>query len=148
MRVLTTFTLSLALLLGLPVAVPTVAVNAVAATPAEIATQVRADWAKTKASYLATVKPYQDTPANTALITQYTAALDKAGGSLEKFMALKLATPATPAATLTPAVDQLAKDLMMLRALSGKATGPLATALGSALSQQNQVAQTALANMR
>lgn len=143
MRLLTTLALCLTVLLA-PFATP----MAQAATPAEVATQVRTNWAKAKEGYLAAVKPHQGTAANAALITQYTAALDKAGVSLEKFIGLKLAGPATPATSMTAAVDQLAKDLMALRVLNTKATGPLATALGTALSQHNQVAQTALANMR
>lgn len=119
-----------------------------AATPAETAMRVRAHWAKAKEDYLAAVQPYAAQPANATLLKQYTAALDKTGVTLEKYLALKLATPATPPAKLTPVVDQLIKDLTALRTLRGKAKGPLANALGAALTQHNQVAQAALKNMR
>lgn len=146
MRFMTTFALCLALLLA-PTAATTV-LAADAATPAEIAAQTRASWAKSRDAYLALVKPYQGTPADAALVTQYTAALDKTGSTLEQYLALKLASPATPADKLTPVVDQLYKDLLVLRAIRSKATGGLATALGTALTQHNLVTQTALANMR
>lgn len=121
---------------------------AAATTPAETATRVRLHWAKAKQDYLAAVQPYAAQPANAALLKQYTAALDKTGLTLEKYLALKLATPATPPAKLTPVVDQLIKDLTALRTLRAKAKGPLANALGAALTQHNQVAQAALKNMR
>lgn len=143
MRILTTSALCLALLLG-----PAAYAPAWSADMATIATQVRSNWAQTRDAYLASVKPYAGTSANASLIGQYTTALDKTGVSLEKFLTLKMASPATPAEQMTPAIDQLYKDLLALKAIRSKATGGLATALGNALTQQNQVAQTALANMR
>ena len=77
--------------------------SALAATPAEVAAQVREQWAKVRVSYLASVKPYAADP----LVPQYTIALDKAGKSLENFLQLKLASPAAAPTTLTPVVDQL-----------------------------------------
>ncbi len=118
--------------------------SAWAATSAEVAAQVREQWTKVRSGYLASVKPYAADP----LVPQYTLALDKAGKSLEKFLALKSSSPAAAPATLTPVVDQLAKDLAALRLLQGKASGNLATALGAALAQHSQVTQTALKNMR
>lgn len=118
--------------------------SAWSATPAEVAAQVREQWAKVRTTYLASVKPYAADP----LVPQYTVALDNAGKSLEKFLALKSSSPAAAPATLTPVVDQLAKDLATLRLLQGKASGNLATALGAALAQHSQVTQTALKNMR
>jgi len=118
--------------------------SALAATPAEVAAQVREQWAKVRVSYLASVKPYAADP----LVPQYTIALDKAGKSLENFLQLKLASPAAAPTTLTPVVDQLIKDLTALRLLQGKASGNLATTLGTALAQHNLVCQTALKNMR
>ncbi len=115
-----------------------------AATSADVATQVRGQWAKARVDYLAAVKPYAANP----LVPQYTKALDKAGQSLEKFIQLKSSSPAAAPTTLTPAVDQLSKDLTALRLLKGKASGNLATVLGRALAQQNQVSQYALKNMR
>lgn len=141
MRLINTFVLCLTILLG-----PVVSTPAYAATPAEVAAQVRSNWANARTAYLASVQPYQ--AANASLVSQYTAALDKAGASLEQYLKLKLASPATPAAQITSAVDQLYKDLLTLKVVRSKATGGLATALGTALTQQNQVAQTALANMR
>ncbi|TCJ14649.1 hypothetical protein EZJ19_09375 [Parasulfuritortus cantonensis] len=141
MRILTLLALCLTILLS-----PLATTPAFAATPAEIATQVRTNWANAKSAYLNAVKPYAAN--NATLISQYSAALDKAGGSLENFLTLKQQSPAPSSTTMTAAVDQLAKDLLTLRGLTGKATGGLATALSSALTQQNQVAQTALANMR
>lgn len=132
----------LALFLALaPVA--SIPVLAASGTPAEIASQTRDNWDKARVAYLASVKPYE----NQALVAQYTLALDKAGASLERYLELKLATPATPPAKLTPAVDRLVKDLTALRKLRGKAKGPLANVLGTALAQHNQIAQTALKNM-
>jgi len=119
-------------------------VSAWAASSAAVATQVREQWAKARVGYLAAVKPYAADP----LVPQYTKALDKAGQSLEKFIQLKSSAPAPAPATLTPVVDQLTKDLTALRLLKGKASGNLASALGSALVQQNQVTQYALKNMR
>lgn len=118
--------------------------SAWAATSAEVAAQVREQWTKVRSSYVASVKPYAADP----LVPQYTLALDKAGKSLEKFLELKSSSPAAAPATLTPVVDQLAKDLVALRLLQGKASGNLATALGAALAQHSQVTQTALKNMR
>jgi len=118
--------------------------SAGAATSAEVAVQVREQWATVRSSYVASVKPYATNP----LVPQYTLALDKAGKSLEKFLQLKLSSPPATPATLTPAVDQLAKDLVALRLLQGKASGNLATALGAALARHSQVTQTALKNMR
>jgi hypothetical protein len=118
--------------------------SAWAASSEEVAAQVRDQWAKARVAYLASVKPHAADP----LVPQYTAALDKAGESLEKYLALKLASPAPQATALTPAVDQLVKDLGALRVLQGKAKGKLATALGGALAQHNLVTQTALKNMR
>jgi len=127
------------LMLGL-----TTPIVAWAANPAEVAAQVRDQWAKARVTYLASVKPHTADP----LVGQYTTALDKAGKSLDNFLTLKTASPAPQATALTPAVDQLVKDLAALRVLQGKAKGSLATALGSALAQHNQVTQTALKNMR
>lgn len=118
--------------------------SAWSATSVEVAAQVREQWTKVRSSYLASVKPYAANP----LVPQYTLALDKAGMSLEKFLELKLSSPPAAPATLTPVVDQLAKDLVALRLLQGKASGNLATALGAALAQHGQVTQTALKNMR
>jgi hypothetical protein len=115
-----------------------------AASPAEVAAQARDQWAKARVAYLDSIKPHAADP----LVAQYTAALDKAGKSLENYLALKTASPAPKATALTPAVDQLVKDLAALRVLQGKAKGSLATALGGALAQHNQVTQTALKNMR
>lgn len=140
MRLLTTLALCLTVLLA-PFA-------ALAATPAETAAQIRSDWAKAKQAYLASVQPYASQPANATLVAQYTAALDKTGATLEKYIALKLTTPAPPATTVTPVVDQLIKDLAALRTLNGKATGPLVNVLGNALSQHSLTTQTALKNMR
>ncbi|MFA5083151.1 MAG: hypothetical protein WC474_11440 [Hydrogenophilaceae bacterium] len=146
MRVITTFTLSLALLLGLPTVVPTLAANAVAATPAETASQVRANWAKSKEAYLASVKSYQVVAAYAKTISEYTAATDKAGATLDQYLNLKLA--GSPPEQVTPVIDQLSRDLLAMKAVRAKATGGLATSLGNALSQQNQITQTALSNMR
>jgi hypothetical protein len=148
MRLIPTALLSTALFLGQALPVAMLTTQAVAATPAETAEQVRANWAKARETYLASVQKYNTTSANKTLITQYTAALDKTGASLENYLKLKLASPATPADKMTPAVDQLYKDLLMLKAIRSKATGGLATTLGTALTQQNQATQTALANMR
>ncbi len=151
MRPIKTSTLYLSLFLALsPVAPLSVltAPTASAATPADTAKQVRDNWAKTRQAYLDSVQPYAGQPAHAALIKQYTEALDKTGAALENYLNLKLATPAAPAAKLTPAVDLLIKSLTALRSLRGKATGPLVNVLGSALGQQNEVAQTALKNMR
>jgi hypothetical protein len=126
----------------------TTTTTTVAATPAETAALVRARWTKARLDYLAAVKPFQANAANATLVGQFTTALDKTGVTLEKYLGLKLATPATPAAQLTPVVDQLIKDLTALRAVRSKATGALATALGAALTQHNEIAQTALKNMR
>lgn len=146
MRLAATLVLSLALSVPLmPLAVPS-ARAATAATPADVAQQARANWAQTRAALLEAVKPYQAKDA--ALIGQYTAALDKAGASLENYLALKLASPPTPANKLTPAVDRLIKDLTELRKLRGKAKGSLANVLGDALTKHNEIAQTALKNMR
>lgn len=148
MRLMTTSAFCLALLLAPAMPAAVMAADAVATTPAEIAAQTRANWTKAREAYLASVKPYQGVAASATLITQYTAALDKTGVSLEKYLMLKLATPAVTAAEMTPVVDQLYKDLLLLRAVRSKATGGLATALGTALTQQNQITQNALANMR
>jgi hypothetical protein len=151
MRPITISSLCLTLFLALAPAVSSpvqAAVAATAGTPAEVAQQARAKWTRSREAYLASVQPFQAQPGQAALIGQYTAALDKAGASLEHYIALKLATPATPAAKLTPAVDRLIKDLAALRTLRGKAKGPLANVLGTALSQHNEAAQTALKNMR
>jgi hypothetical protein len=121
---------------------------ALAATPAETATQVRNQWAEARKTYLAAIQPYADKPEHAKLVQQYTEALDMCGQSLEQYLALKLASPPTPTAKLTPVVDQLAKNLAALRSLQGKAGGNLATVLGKALSQHNQITQTALKNMR
>jgi len=118
--------------------------SAWAATSEEVAAQVREQWTKVRSSYLASVKPYAADP----LVPQYTLALDKAGKSLEKFLELKSSSPPAAPATLTPVVDQLAKDLVALRLLQGKASGNLSTALGAALAQHSLVTQTALKNMR
>jgi hypothetical protein len=143
MRLMTTFALCLTILLG-----PMATAPASAATTAEVATQVRSHWANARTAYLASAQPYQSQAAYATLVSQYTAATDKVGSSLENFIKLRLASPATPATQLTAAVDQLAKDLGALRVLSGKASGPLVNVLGTALSQQSAVTQTALANMR
>jgi hypothetical protein len=118
--------------------------SAWAASSTDVAAQVRAQWAEARVAYLASVKPHTADP----LVAQYTKALDKAGKSLDKYLELKSASPAPKATALTPAVDQLVKDLGALRVLQGKAKGKLATALGAALAQHNQVTQTALKNMR
>lgn len=115
-----------------------------AASPAEVAAQARDQWAKARVAYMASVKPHATDP----LVAQYTTALDKAGKSLDQYLTLKTASPAPQATALTPAVDQLVKDLAALRVLQGKAKGSLATALGAALAQHNLVTQTALKNMR
>lgn len=148
MRLIPAALLSTAILLGQALPVAMFATEAVAATAEETAAQVRANWAKAREAYLASVQPYQGVAANATLITQYTAALDKTGVSLEKYLTLKLASPATPAEQITPVVDQLYKDLLTLKALRSKATGGLATALANALSQENLITQNALANMR
>lgn len=125
-----------------------VSLSAWAATPTEIATQVRDQWTEARKGYLTAIKPYADKPEHAKLLQQYTETLDKCGQSLEQYLTLRLASPPTPATKITPVVDQLAKNLAALRALQGKASGSLATVLGTALSQHNQVTQTALKNMR
>lgn len=141
MRLMSIFVLCLTMLLG-PIAVAPVQ----AATPQEIAAEVRTNWARSREAYLASVQPYQGTAANATLITQYTAAVDKAGASLDNYLNLKLA--GSPPDKITPAVDQLYKDLLNLKAIRNKAAGGLGTALNNALTQQNQITQTALSNMR
>jgi len=141
MRLISIFVLSLTVLLG-PIAIAPVH----AATPQEVAAGVRTNWAKAREAYLASVQPYQGNRANATLITQYTAALDKAGASLNNYLNLKLA--GSPPDRITPAVDQLYKDLLTLKAIRNKAPGGLGSALNNALTQQNQVTQSALSNMR
>lgn len=149
MRLIKTFALCLTLLLVPTTPYPVMAAEvAAAATPAETAMQLRTQWAKTKADYLASVQPYESQPASATLVKQYSVALDKAGASLENYIALKLATPATATAKMTPAVDQLIKDLAALRKLRAKAKGPVANVLGAALTQHNEITQAALKNMR
>ena len=121
-------------------------ISALSAT--EIAGQIRANWAQAKNNYLAAIKPYESQPAYAGLLTQYTAALNNTGTTLEQYLTLKLAKPAPPATAVTPVIDQLIKDLAALRTLNGQATGPLVNVLGAALAQHSQTAQTALKNMR
>lgn len=146
MRLIAATFFSFAVLLAQAVPVTLIANEAMAATPAEVADQVRTNWAKAKTAYLASVKPYTVVAANVTLINQYTAATDKAGATLEKYLSLKLAGSAPE--EVTPVVDQLSKDLLAMKAIRAKATSGLGTALGTALTQQNLVTQTALANMR
>jgi hypothetical protein len=117
-------------------------VSAEAATSAELAAQVRSQWATAQQNYQAAIKPY----AGTALAVQYTDTLNKTGALLDQYIALKLA--AAPAAQITPVVDQMVKNLGLLRTLQSKATAPMLTVLGTALSQHNLAAQSALMNMR
>lgn len=133
----------LAVLLGSTMTTP-----AFAATPAEIADQVRANWAQARAGYLAAIKPYKGTAEYGPLLTQYTAALNKTGNALDQYLALKLANPPATPEQLTPVVDQMIKNMSALRTLNGKASGPLVNILGTALSQHSLAAQTALKNMR
>lgn len=141
MRSLKIFTLCLALMLTPFMSAPTLA-----ATAAETAAQVRANWAMTREAYLASVKPYTVVATYATIVSQYTAAMDKAGATLDNFINLKLA--GSPPEKITPVLDQLSKDLLAMKAIRAKATGALGTSLGNSLSQQNQVTQAALANMR
>lgn len=143
MRLMSIFVLSLTVLLG-PIAIAPVH----AATPPEIADQVRANWAQARADYLAAIKPYKGTAEYGPLLTQYTAALNKTGNALDQYLALKLANPPATPEQLTPVVDQMIKNMSALRTLNGKASGPLVNILGTALSQHSLAAQTALKNMR
>lgn len=143
MRLMKIFALCLAFLLS-----PLASTQAVAATPAEIAAQVRDQWAKNRAAYMAAVQPYAGQPTYAGLAQNFTAALDKTGASLENYLTLKLASPPTPAAQLTPAVDQLSKDLGALRLLYRQASGPMVNVLGTALTQHSATTQTALKNMQ
>lgn len=143
MRLMKIFALCLAFLLS-----PLASTQAVAATPAEIAAQVREQWAKNREAYLASVQPYAGQAAYASQVQNFTAALDKAGAALENYLTLKLASPPTPAAQLTPAVDQLTKDMGALRVLYRNTTGPLVNVLGTALSQHSATTQTALKNMQ
>jgi hypothetical protein len=140
MRLIKAFALGLALLLGSVVSLPARADNAT------VAAQARTNWANARAAYLNSVKSYQVVAAYATIITQYTTATDKAGATLDSYLNLKLAS--APLEQVTPVVDQLSKDLLAMKAVRAKATGGLATALSSALSQQNLVTQTALGNMR
>lgn len=117
-------------------------VSALAATTAELAAQVRTQWATAQKGYQEAIKPYAGTP----LAVQYTDTLNKTGTLLEQYISLKLA--AAPAAQITPVVDQLIKNLGLLRVLQGKATGDMLTVLGTALTQHNLATQNALKNMR
>lgn len=117
-------------------------VSVLAATNAELADQVRSQWAAAQKGYQEAIKPYAGTP----LAVQYTDTLSKTGVLLEKYISLKLA--AAPAAEITPVVDQLIKNLGLLRVLQGKATGNMLTVLGTALSQHSLATQNALKNMR
>ncbi len=141
------------LLIGLAVAagLPTqswAAAKTKIAAPAETADQVRNQWAEAKKVYLAAIKPYADKPEHAALLKQYGETLDLAGQALDQYLALKLASPPAPADKITPVVDQIAKHLVALRSMQGKAGGSLVTVLGAALSQHNQITQNALKNMR
>jgi hypothetical protein len=112
------------------------------------ATQVREQWAKAKKSYQDSIAPYAGQAQHAALIKDYNSALDDTGKSLETFIKLKLSSPPSPASEMTPAVDQLAKNLGRLKTLQGKASGDVLTVLGGALKQQQQITQNALKNMR
>jgi hypothetical protein len=116
--------------------------SAWALTNAELAAQVRSQWATAQKGYQEAIKPY----AGTALAVQYTDTLTKTGTLLEQYITLKLA--AAPATQITPVVDQLVKNLGLLRTLQGKATGDMLTVLGTALTQHNLATQNALKNMR
>lgn len=139
MRALLTLVLSLSLALPL---------SAFAATSAETAEQVRAKWTLAKTNLQTAVKTYQSNASYATSIKLYTEALDKAGATLEQYLALKLANPATPPEMLTPVVDQLYKDLNAVRTLYSKSPKALITTFGAAYSQHNEAAQTALKNMR
>ena len=119
-----------------------------AATPAEVAKDVRSKWADAKTKLDAAVKPLAGQPAHAPLIAKYAEATDKTGAALEKYLTLKLATPATAPAKMTPAVDELLKSLTNLKTLKGQATGPLITVLGNVMAQQQETVQNALKNIR
>ncbi len=119
-----------------------------AATPAEIAAGVRTKWAESKKNLEAAVKPLAGQPAHAELITKYLQATDKTGELLDQYLKLKLVTPPTAPAVLTPVVDQLIKSLTSLKTLKGQAKGPLINLLGSAVAQQQETAQNALKNIR
>lgn len=108
------------------------------------AEQVRAQWEGAKKAYQDAIAPYAGQAQHTALVQEYTAALDETGKSLEAYIKAKQGNPAA----LTPAVDQLTKNLTQLKSLQAKAKGNLITILGGALKQQQQVTQNAIKNMR
>ncbi|MFZ5482853.1 MAG: hypothetical protein ACOZB0_01365 [Pseudomonadota bacterium] len=139
MRALVTLFLSLSLAFSL---------STFAATSAETAEQVRAKWSLAKTNLENAVKTYQSNTSYATAIQNYAQALDKAGVTLEQYLALKLASPATPPEKLTPVVDQLYKDLNAVRTLYSKSPKALLTTFGAAYSQHNEAAQTALKNMR
>lgn len=139
MRLLTTLCLTLSLASAMP---------ALAATPSETAAQVRAKWATASNTYLTSSNPYQSQATYAATVKLYTDAMNKTGATLEQYLNLKLAVPATPADKLTPVIDQLYVNMNAQRAARAKATGPLVTIMGTALTQHNEAVQTALINMR
>lgn len=140
MRLLKSFALWLALILGSAFSFAALADNAT------VAADVRTNWSNSRAAYLKSVQPYLTVSSYATLVNQYTAATDKAGATLENFLNLKLA--GSPPEQVTPVVDQLSRDLLAMKSVRAKATGALGSALGNALSQQNLVTQNALANMR
>jgi hypothetical protein len=119
-----------------------------AATPAEIAADVRTQWAESRKKLEASVAPLAEQPAHAELISQYLKATDKTGELLDQYLKLKLATPPTAPAVLTPVVDQLIKSLTSLKTLKGQAKGPLINLLGSAVAQQQETAKNAMKNIR
>lgn len=143
------FFLSATLMLGaVLLAAPAAQAEAAATTAGVSAAQVRAQWASARQAYLDGIAPYVKQAQHSALLQEYTAALDDTGKSLEAFIALKLAKPAVAPSVMTPAVDQLTNHLMRLKTLQGKAKGNLISVLGGALKQQQQITQNAIKNMR
>jgi hypothetical protein len=123
----------------------TLALNTAHASATAInADQVRAQWEGARKAYLEAIAPYNGQAQHAALLQEYTAALDETGKSLEAYIKAKQSNPAG----LTPAVDQLTKNLTQLKTLQAKAKGNLITVLGGALKQQQQVTQNAIKNMR
>ncbi len=125
-----------------------VGVEASAAATTVSADQIRSQWATMKKSYLDSVASLAGQPQHSAVIQEYNVALEDTGKSLEAFIALKQTTPPVATTVMTPAVDQLVKNLSRLKALQGKAKGNLVTIIGGALKQQQQITQNAIKNMR